>query len=342
MEQQNTGTPQGQPEATVEQKVDLIADHIGAMLDAAEPAKTPEKPDEGKPPQAKEGEGTEVIAGPGPKDEKPPEAPKLKLKIKWEGEEKELDQDELVNLAQKGFDYTQKTQALAEKERRLAPLEGIAKTAQSDPAFAAYLRDYFVQKGQVQKPAEEPPPKFDDPIDELKYNLKKEIRAEYRQELSEKEKQVAHQLVIQRVRSEAQRDPDFQDVTKLMIDHLKTLPEETGKLVFLQWDQNPDAYRQAFSHYKSVVQAIKAKTPAPAAEGTPAQPPPETQTPAAPERREAKAPLLESSGSGQPADKIAERAKKISKMKAKALRSGDPTAIAAWLLESGSIDNLIS
>ena len=339
MEKQND-TPSGQVEATVEQKVDRIADQIGAMIDTpAEPAKAPEtKPAEGTLPQAKEGEATEVKAGPGPQVEKP-EAPKPKVKIKWEGQEKELDQDELVNLAQKGYDYTQKTQALAEKERRLAPLEGIAKTAQSDPAFAAYLRDYFVQKGQVQ-PKEELPPKFDDPIDELKYNLKKEVREEFRKELSEKEKQVAHQLVIQRVRSEVRQDPDFRDVTKLMIDHLKTLPEETGKLVFLQWDQNPDAYQKAFNHYKTVVQAIRRKVPAPAAEGEPGTPAPETSIPAAPERK-TKAPLLEASGSGQPADNVAENNKKISRMKAKALKSGDPMALAAWLLESGSIDNII-
>lgn len=335
--EQKTDTPSGQVEATVEQKVDLIADQIGVMLDAAEPAKAPERPAESKPPEAKEGEATEVKAGLEPPVEKPPEAPKPKVKIKWEGEEKELDQDELVNLAQKGYDYTQKTQALAEKERRLAPLEGIAKTAQSDPAFAAYLRDYFVQKGQVPK-KDEQPPKFDDPIDELKYNLKKEVREEFRKELSEKEKQVAHQLVLQRVRNEARMDPDFPDVTKLMIEHLKTLPEETGKLVFLQWDQNPDAYQKAFSHYKTVVRALKDKTPAPAAWGAPSQTPPATQTPA---ERTTKAPLLEASGTGEQGTAVTERAKKISRMKAKALRSGDPSAIADWLLESGSIDNII-
>jgi len=33
--EQKTDTPSGQVEATVEQKVDLIADQIGVMLDAA-------------------------------------------------------------------------------------------------------------------------------------------------------------------------------------------------------------------------------------------------------------------------------------------------------------------
>lgn len=339
MENQND-TPQGQ--VTTEEKIDLIAEHIGTMLDAPEAP-----PAASKPSQAEEGKKDEVTAGPGPEaGQKAPEtpsteAPKEKIKIKWEGEEKELDKDELVNLAQKGFDYTRKTQALADRERQLAPLEGIAKTAQSDPAFAAYLRDYFVQKGTAPRKEEQPPTKFDDPIDELKYNLKKEVREEFRQELSAKEQQMAHQLVIQRVRSEARQDPDFQDVTKLMVDHLKTLPEETGKLVFLQWDQNPAAYQQAFTHYRAVVQAIKSKAPAPTPGGTTATP--ETPKPPAttPERRTEKAPLLESSGAGEPTDKTAERNKKISKMKAKALRSGDPTAIADWLLESGSIDNII-
>lgn len=40
-----------------------------------------------------------------------------KLKLKWNGEEVEKDESEVVELAQKGFDYTQKTQTLAEERK---------------------------------------------------------------------------------------------------------------------------------------------------------------------------------------------------------------------------------
>ncbi|HRR42835.1 MAG TPA: hypothetical protein P5244_16505, partial [Syntrophales bacterium] len=166
MEHEKNDTPQGQ--VTTEEQIDMIADHIGNLLDAPEPTKT----DEGESTQPTEREVTEVKAGSEPPkapaddmkaDEKPAkEVTAERIKIKWEGEERELTKDELVELAQKGYDYTRKTQALAERERQLAPLEGIAKTVQSDPAFAAYLRDYFLQKGKP-KTEEQPPPKFDDP-----------------------------------------------------------------------------------------------------------------------------------------------------------------------------------
>lgn len=65
-----------------------------------------------------------------PKEE-PKEAPKeeakeeevpqpRKLRLKYRGEEKEVDETEAVELAQKGYDYTQKSQALAKEREELA------------------------------------------------------------------------------------------------------------------------------------------------------------------------------------------------------------------------------
>lgn len=42
-----------------------------------------------------------------------------KLKLKWNGEEVEKDESEVVELAQKGYDYTQKTQTLAEERKAI-------------------------------------------------------------------------------------------------------------------------------------------------------------------------------------------------------------------------------
>ncbi len=317
---------------SVDDKINLLAGEIDSMEEknTATQDTPPAKTD-----QTKEGEVTEVKAGSGAEgNAAPPDTGKLKKKLKWEGTEYEVTEDELVELAQKGFDYTQKTQRLSEKERSLAPLEGLAKTIESDPAFAAHLREYFV-KGK--EPKAEPEPEFDDPLDKVKYDIEKMVTEKFRKELSEKERQVAHQLMIQRVKNEVQRDPDFQDVTNLMINHIKSLPEPTGKMVFLQWDQDPDAYLKAFSHYKEVVSTLKTQKSTRAsddgADQTKPNPPEAT-------RRQEKAPILEASGSGTPPDKAAERRKQLSKMKAKALRSGDPLALADWLAESGAIDHL--
>lgn len=317
---------------SVNDKIDLLAGEIEGM-EETQTATTDAPP--AKPDQAKERGETEVRAGSGATGDAAPQPEvKSKKKIKWEGTEHEVTDEELVELAQKGFDYTRKTQRLAEKERSLAPLEGLAKTIESDPAFAAHLREYFV-KGK--EPKAEPEPEFDDPLEKVRHDIKKEVTQEFKKELAEKERLVAHQLTIQRVKNEVQRDPDYQDVTQLMIEHIKSLPEPTGRMVYLQWDQDPDAYLKAFSHYKTVVSTLKKKkSDATSDDGVDRI----KQTPPEATRRQEKAPILESSGGGEPPDKTAERKKQLSRMKAKALRSGDPVALADWLAESGAIDHL--
>lgn len=68
-----------------------------------------------EPEQAEEGEETEAAAD----ESEPEEAPEPVEEIEWNGETKKLTKTELKELAQKGFDYTQKTQQLAEQRRQL-------------------------------------------------------------------------------------------------------------------------------------------------------------------------------------------------------------------------------
>lgn len=81
---------------------------------------------------ASEGESeTEAEAQPEPR----------KLKLKWNGEEVEKDESEVVELAQKGFDYTQKTQSLAD-ERKAIEAQAQAVKAQEQA---------FKQQSDMQK-----------------------------------------------------------------------------------------------------------------------------------------------------------------------------------------------
>lgn len=70
-----------------------------------------------------------------------PEEPK-KARIKVNGEELELSEDELINFAQQGVDYTKKTQQLAEQRKAL---EAEAETV----AQAKQLRDAYAERLQV-------------------------------------------------------------------------------------------------------------------------------------------------------------------------------------------------
>lgn len=74
-------------------------------------------------------------------DEEPqPEEPK-KARIKVNGEELELSEDELINFAQQGVDYTKKTQQLAEQRKALeAEAQSVAQAKQLRDAYAERLQ----------------------------------------------------------------------------------------------------------------------------------------------------------------------------------------------------------
>lgn len=69
------------------------------------------------------------------------EKPKWTLKLKYRGEDKEVDQDEATELAQKGYDYTQKMQQLA-KEREESSLKVKAETEKALKQYETQLETY--------------------------------------------------------------------------------------------------------------------------------------------------------------------------------------------------------
>lgn len=73
-----------------------------------------------------------------------------KLKLKYKGEDKEVDEAEAVELAQKGYDYTQKSQALAKEREELS-----AKVkADTEAAVKQYETQLEVHKQAVLKLAD--------------------------------------------------------------------------------------------------------------------------------------------------------------------------------------------
>ena len=84
-----------------------------------------------------------------------------KFKIKVDGQEKEVSQEEVIELAQKGNDYTKKTQELAEKEKslnaetaRVAGLKAIVDEMEVDPKLKEALNKVYTdfKSGKVAKP----------------------------------------------------------------------------------------------------------------------------------------------------------------------------------------------
>jgi len=93
----------------------------------AEAPVTTEQPEEGT------AEVKEEATAP---EEAQPEVPKHK--IKWQGQEVEVDESELVELAQKGFDYTKKMQSYSELEKANQQKLQLADQFLSNPNAVKY------------------------------------------------------------------------------------------------------------------------------------------------------------------------------------------------------------
>jgi hypothetical protein len=276
--------------------------------------------DEAPPPEEKAAPSKEAE----PPKEKEPEKPQAR-KIKWQGKEIEVPDDEMVSLAQQGYDYTRKTQALSDKERMLAPLEGLFKQVQTDPNLAKHIASYF-QAGQAQPQQQRVP---DDPVEALKHEIIQQAKQELQKEMQAQVAPMQRQQVIQQVMMEVSRDPDYSEVQGEIKSWIQSMPEPLAKTVYLQLDQDPDAYLKTYAAKKAEMKARKSTTTDPA----------RTEPPV---KKVERAPVLESSGNSTPSDTAGESKRKdVERKRKKALQTGDPTALADWLVSSGSIASIL-
>jgi hypothetical protein len=132
--------PEGQPGEGVTTMTDL-----SAMLDGGEESEEGalEESEQGEEEAPEESEGEEVEQSEGEDDEEQQDEPTFKLK--HEGKEVELPQSEVVDLAQKGFDYTQKTMAVAEERKAVE-----AARSQAEQFRQQYEQTLGQSVGQLQ------------------------------------------------------------------------------------------------------------------------------------------------------------------------------------------------
>uniref|UniRef100_A0A6M3XW20 Uncharacterized protein n=2 Tax=viral metagenome TaxID=1070528 RepID=A0A6M3XW20_9ZZZZ len=331
-----------QPQEIVDGQLDGIA---GGIMDLME------DPDPNSSGAAVSKPATEVETEKEETEEETPEKPAGEepdtYTIKWQGQDKEVTQEELMNLAQQGFDYTQKTQALAQERDQLAGVQGLATLLRSDPVKAAQIA--AIISGQT--PQKEPEkPQFDDPIEQLKWETKQEVLADFRKEMQQNIGPLHRQSALSQIKAQIQTDPDYQEVHGAIMGQVMALPgadelavafrearrmgqlspdlsnvrNSLAKNVYLQLDQDPATYMEMFQHFKT-----KKATAL------------EPVTTAKVVKKETKAPFLDTGGVASVEGVVGkERTQRLTKQKASALRSGDPLAIADWLQDSGAINHL--
>jgi len=258
-----------------------------------------------------------------PDKEEEPETPKRKLKV--DGQEIEVTEDELITLAQQGRDYTKKTQQLAEERNAMAPFDALIRQLKTDPALSQHIASYWKPQ-----PATEPTkPQFDDPIEQLKWETKQEVLADFRKEMQAAMTPLHRQSALNQVRQQVQADPDYKEVHQAIVEMVQSMPPSIQKNMYLQLDQDPASYVEAFQAQKEKLAALKKAAPdKPITEKT-------VET-----KRTERAPILESAGVTPTEETQRTQRAKIDKAKAKVLRDGSVDALQDFLVTGGFLDHL--
>jgi len=260
---------------------------------------------------------------PEPEPEIKPESPKRKLKV--DGQEIEVTEDELITLAQQGKDYTKKTQQLSEERNAMAPFDALIRQLKTDPALSQHIAKYW----QPQPTTETTKPQFDDPIEQLKWETKQEVLADFRKEMQEAMTPLHRQSALNQVRQQVQADPDYKEVHQAIVDMVASMPPSIQKNMYLQLDQDPASYVEAFQAQKTRLAALKKAAPdKPITEKT-------GET-----RRTERAPILETTGTLPSEETQRSQRAKIDKAKAKVLRDGSVDALQDYLETGGFLDHL--
>jgi hypothetical protein len=276
---------------------------------------------EGKEPEVKEPEKKEVEKETSPEPEKEPEKKeeKPKRKIKHNGAEVEIEPDKEEELLQKGFDYTQKTQALAAERDMITPYVGLVKAMQSDPALSKNIAALL--KGDTKQEV----PQFDDPIEQLKYETEQRtierVKKELIEPLQHQTAQVTREQVIETVKTRVQADPLFKEVQTEIFNYISQLPDSIGRPLYNELNGNPQAYLEMFNKVRTKIADKKPK------EQEKQQPEEELPEPV---KRETHAPLLESADKTGGNVKSKEQSDKI-KALIKRSRNGDFAATGELL-----------
>lgn len=288
-----------------------------------EPAATPERTPEATPPP--------------PTPPTPSES--QRRKIKWQGQDVEIEADKEVELLQKGFDYTQKMQALAAERDLLTPHIGVVKAIQQDPDLQRKIAEHLTGR-PAESRREEKTPQFDDPIEQLKWEIRqdvmKEVDEKHIRPMQAQNQQMTHQQRLSSVKADVQTDPLFAEVQQAITANVQAIaqtmgPEIAGNM-YRQLDQDPNAYLKAYNSMRPIIAARKSQPQTPASGGTPTLP--------EPTRREERAPILESANSA-PTESEAKATNDKLKSLNKRARAGDYRALGELLLKGGMMKGII-
>lgn len=228
---------------------------------------------------------------------------------------------------------TRKSQEIANEAKRIEAYQGLINILERDPNFRQHVFYGYGQNQQAQQPAQDTPP--DDPIERIKWEAVQEAEQRILGRLQPHLQQNAQQAAVlqqKQVISEAlthfQRDPDYQVVHGKIIEFVKGLPGELGKIAYHRLDSDPREYAQLFGKFKDELAASKQVQPK-------QEEPKET-------KRTTRAPLLEQSGKNAPTREAeTAKAKSTKELRQKIKRGeADASDIGDFLENTGILKKL--
>lgn len=316
------------PDSLVEEQPDQ-PDPFAASMDKAATAMTGEQT---APPAEQDKPLDAALVEPGmPPQDSQAEEPKHKLRVN--GEDREVTQSELLELASKGADYTRKTQELARERDRIAALDALAKRLEVDPGFRDHVFGYQQAPAPAQQ-ADQPPA---DPVERLKWEAVQQAKAEIMREIAPLAEQIPEMQAMQRIESTkalVRQDPAARQVIEAMHAYVNAQPAPFRERVFRELDTNPDVFLSVYEDFRGRLADIAAKRG-----GTPQSAAPAAVTPQQQPKQPAPSPALESSGNVAPVRTPDEASIRALRKQIKDGTAG-PDALGKLLKMSGAFDRM--
>ena len=238
------------------------------------------------------------------KEEKEPEPETHTVKV--DGQEQEIDYSELVKGYQTSKHNTQTAQQLAENQRELAPVIGLAKRLSDDPKFAEYVFGYGKEQEQEL-----------DPIEQIKADAVKaaEVTVEKR---FEKQTADSKQVEINTLRGKVMQDPLYEKVQGALHNYVMSMPKSMQSTMMETLDRDPQAYIEMYQKARATI-----------------------EPPGGEIVKKAKPPVLVDTGQTEEVPVNTVRKQKLNKKRAEILKSGDHAALEDYfMMDGGVVDSL--
>lgn len=231
-------------------------------------------------------------AKPAPEEQPPPPevipTPPATRTIKHNGQEIQVPVEQEIALIQKGYDYESKRAQLEAERAKLQAYNGLVSAIEASPEIRQKVSQALGYQQQAQAQQQ---PQFDDPIEQLKYEVRqetlREVEAKFIKPIQQQTAQQAHIQTLNNVKQQVQADPFYTAVQGEILRTVQALPPSVAQDLYRKLDQDPSAYMDMYSTIKTRIAAQAAQTQT---QNIQAQP---TAAPQ-PAKRETKAPLLES------------------------------------------------